>query len=257
MGYTDKKQRKSVPVTIQTKHRHKSFEDLAGQVVGDMRDRMEKLREETGRTVTQAMLAQALELDPSAISKTINGDPNLTLRKISDFAAATGSKCYFRMTRDPHSEIHTANGWEDGTSLKMMTALPAAKRGKMQNKLSLNDMLQAARKYIEEILESDELLYRGNNDQLSVKLLEGSNWSFPPFDDQNKKENGISVRLRKVDLTDEVILFIAAEFTFADGYSEVEWVLYDISGHDHFRSRDLQQVARLAAIVMSRGGFKV
>lgn len=259
MASSDKK-RVQETVPVQVGYRHRLFEDLAGQVVSDMRERMEHLHDETGRPVTQAMLAQALEVDRSSISKVLGGEANLTLRKISDFAAATGSRCFFRMVRDPASHLFAdspSNFDENSPKWMMMSGASASKGKKTQRGLTQSGLLDAAREYIESVINKDGVIDHNKGDEFWVGSLEDTNVFWPPFDDNQTKQNGISVTLQKRDGVGNVLMIIVAEFTFADGFSETEWVLYDYHGGEHFRSRDLQQVARIAGVVMSRGGFQV
>ena len=262
MTSTGDKRQRAEPVPIKVGFREKEFEDLAGQVLGDMRARMENLRGEINQPITQSKVAQAMDVDRSSISKMLGGETNLTLRKIADFAAATGSSCYFRMVRNPESHLHV------NTLQTMNMVVPTAKGTKKRHGLTFAEMLNSARNYIEGLILEEALLDqdlrdklwvgpRDDNDKWAPFRIKDTNDRYSPFDDKQKKDSTISVWLGEGEAAGDcdLILFIAVEFTFADGFSEIEWVLYDVKGEEHYRSRDLQQVARLAGIVLSRGGF--
>ena len=258
MKSTDKNDQKMSPVSIQVGARHKILHDLTGQVVSEMRNRLADLRHETGQPVTQAMLAQALEVNPSSISKALNGDANLTLRKIANIAAATNSNCLFHMT-------------------KMLEYTPK-KQKNPQNGSSLSAMMSEAREYMRQIFDQGGLfkdtkqkVYETDQPRIRIKPLADLEWEIESSDryfTPKPKElfgNDHSVDNFSDNILDdchtgislgEVLLIISAEFTFHDGFSEVEWVLYDRMGNEHFRSRDLKQVATLASVIVSRGGFQ-
>ena len=259
MKSTDKSDQKMSPVPIQVGLRDKILQDVIGQVVSEMRNRLADLRHETGQPVTQAMLAQALEVNASSISKALNGNPkNLTLRKIANIAAATNSNCLFHMT-------------------KMLEYTPK-KQKNPQNGSSLSAMMSESREYMRQIFDQNGLFkdkkqkaYETDQSHIFIEPLaewecemEDNGRFFTPgskelYGNDRLVDNydgylddcHIGIGLDKV-----LLLIISAEFTFDNGFSRVEWVLYDLMGNEHFRSRDLKQVAILASAIVSRGGFQ-
>lgn len=252
MKSTDNSEQKVASVKISVDARHKALEDLTRQVVGDIRYRMDNLCGENGQPFTQAMLAKSLDVDPSSISKAISGDANLTLRKISNIAYATGSKCYFLMAADLSSEVNRSVGVKSHNELAMITANTGKQKTNKQKGLSFPGMLLAAKNYVRQVFKESGLFEKGNQNysDISIKLLDNENRIANLRPDREETDRGIQIHTPGSE-----IIAIIAEFIFSDGFSEVEWVLYDIARNEHFRSRDLRQVAIVAAVVLARGGF--
>ncbi len=225
---------------IETDKNSTVFLDLSKQVVGDMRTRVE----ESGRT--HAALADILHVDRSAISKTLNENTNLTLRKVAEIAAATGSRCYFRMTRD-------ANLDDLPSAMSLVSSSTGSGPNKKRRGLNPKGLLDEAAQYIRDLssegtfIDADEVHVFVQDD---VDSFLGGEFEkdFDAFIYISPEDEGL--------LSTSTEIAVTVEHSFSDGFSEVEWVLNDLAGVEYFRSRDLRQVAELALIVLSRGGFK-
>ncbi len=231
---------------IETDKKSYVFQNLSKQVVGDMRMRAEQ------RELKHADLAEILGVDRSAISKTMNGDTNLTLKKIADIAAATGSKCFFRMTPDyDHFEQRQAISMvENEDPFAIQKVQKHVGRG-----LSLKGLMQEAEKYIRDIAHERKFVWE---DDVHVSIKPDINEFFLGDEGAANRdvEPFIHVFPDDEDKYPDAEVCIKVEYKFADGFAGVEWVLVDTELNEHFRSRDLRQVAQLALLVLSRDGFR-
>ena len=66
-----------------------------------------------------------------------------------------------------------------------------------------------------------------------------------------------SLDIKVVKGRDITQALIVREYTFENGFSDVEWVLKDHQNAEHFRSRDLGLLARVLLSVIARGGFHI
>ncbi len=224
---------------IETNRNADIFLDLSKQVVGDMRMRVEQSEK------TQAALADDLNVDRSAISKTLSENTNLTLRKVADIAAATGSRCYFRMIPERSAE-------ESGSEIAMVSASKMRAASNKKRGKSVGALIEDAADYIREVLNADDYAWEESYHANARNDLDKM------FGDQFQKDADAFIHVFHDDQNaNPAEIVITPEFTFTDGFSDVEWVLNDTLGAEYFRSRDLRQVAQLAEIIISRGGFKI
>lgn len=248
-------------VTLPVDPRIKAFEDLAGQVAGDIRSRIEALDNDSNQSITHAQLAQKLGVTRSSVTRILNAPSNLTLRTIADISEATNSVCHFRMTPNPSALARQIG------SVSYITATVAGGGSNKSTGLSFSQMMAEARKYVEEVIKSSGFQDRFDDGVLRVRPLNQSdtNWN-PPYnhnEDSIERDYDRSERDEKRDasicisLRGDVYLFIVPELTFADGFSQTVWSLYDYDCNLQFRSLDLNQVARTAGVIISRGGIKI
>ena len=177
----------------------------------------------------------------------------MTVSKLAQIASNTGSRIHLRMIEEPDSEFHR--------KLNMVSYYEHEERAHPRRKgLSLRGLLADAKIYIDNTINEARLLK--NTNDLKVSILETEEFfgiepeEFEELEEDAANTFGILVENWDSSLqhTRHSSLFIAPEFTFNDGHSETEWVIYDRLHNEHFRNRDLRQVAQLCGIMLSRGG---
>jgi len=216
-------------------------ESLKSQVMGELSRRLKDMRKQEGAPETQAEIANVLEMSRSNLTKSFSRESNLSLSKIADLAAATGSECHFYLSpnNDPYWQDQSGE-LSSSANIKMMSVLSYSDFGEKQKVKTETELLDLARDFIREFLRRE--LNSNNENEI--------------FDPSSRVTEG-SLDIKVVKGRDITQALIVREYTFENGFSDVEWVLKDHQNAEHFRSRDLGLIARVLLSVIARGGFHI
>ena len=90
----------------------KAFERLVRQeeLILDVTNRLTEALEQAG--VTKAELAKRIERSPGFVSHVFGGGRNLTLKTISDIAAALSLRPTLQLSPDRESGLEVESGWQ-------------------------------------------------------------------------------------------------------------------------------------------------
>ena len=209
--------------------------------MGELGRRLKDMRKEECAPETTAEVTDDLEMSRSNIKRSFSRESNLSLSKIADLAAATGSECHFYLSpiKDPYWQSQS-DEFSSSANIQMMSKFSYSDFGEKKKVKTETELLDLAREFIEDFLWHE---LKGNNE----------NEIFDPSIDVTRGD--LNITLAKG--SDIIKSSIIKEYTFENGFSDIEWVLIDHKNTEHFRSRDLGLVAKVLLSVIQRGGFHI